>query len=141
LGCKSDPTTRDCGDQEPDYLLTVSSTVGVLPENTSVEVSYGGVAESYSLDQSGETHNALFCAYGNNDARPSRGAGGEGGAGPLPTGPTTLVCELYTLAAVAITVSGGDFEPVELSLAPDSDDCGAITVEAEIVLGEEVSQD
>lgn len=113
-----------------------------LPDDTTVIVYYGGVnTESYSLERPGKPGKVMFCGPDGSDPDGAGGNGGEGGMNPKPSGPTTLVCELYILGSVTVEVTGGSFEGVEVSLAPESDDCGPLTVEEEVVLGSEVVEE
>jgi len=135
FGCDEDPPKRDCGDQDPTYSLRVTLATGdPLPEDTTVQVTYGGDnEETFALANPNETHQVLFCSATGSALGGGAGAGGEGGAGP--DGPTELTCELWIEGGVAIEVQSAEFGSLQVSLAPESDDCGPLTVEEEIVLG------
>jgi hypothetical protein len=141
FGCDDDPPTRDCGDQDPTYSLRVNLATGEpLPADTTVTVTYGGDnSETYSLAEPNETHQVLFCSGTGSTLSGGAGNGGQGGVGP--GGPTELTCELWIEGGVAIEVQSAEFGRFEVGLAPESDDCGPLTVEEEVVMGSVEEED
>jgi hypothetical protein len=141
FGCEDDPQTRYCGDQEPTFLLTVRMATGEpLPDDTTVEVTYGGDnSETYSLTGPGESHEVLFCTPEGANSEPEAGHAGQGGASS--GGPSTLSCELWIEGGAAVEVNGGNLEPLEMELAPESDECGPVTVEEGVLLGSVEEED
>jgi hypothetical protein len=96
-----------------------------------VSVVYGGDnLETYVLGGD-STPGVLFCDPVSN----GHGAGGQAGAAGRQEGTLGLDCTLWVEGGATVQVSGGVYSTVEVNLSPDSDDCGALTVEEEIILG------
>ncbi|HET9932123.1 MAG TPA: hypothetical protein VFQ35_15575 [Polyangiaceae bacterium] len=138
--CGPDSKPRQQCAGKPDFVVTVSAPPGLLPEDTTVLVTFGGDGhESYRPNAHNERQ-VLFC-------EPTRmpGGGGEGGStsaddqelagaggasNPVAT-ISAITCELWTGGPASIRVRAGELE-VEQTLTPKAETC---TVWTSLVLG------
>lgn len=137
--CGPDTKPRQQCAGKPDFILTVRAAFGLLPEDTTVLVTFGGDGhESYRPDARNERQ-VLFC-----DATRAT-AGGEGGANGADmqdlagaggtsadvAGISTIACELWTGGPASVRVQASGWS-VSQALTPKADTC---TVWNSIVLG------
>jgi hypothetical protein len=132
------------------FDLRVSALSGPLPEDTRIDVSYGGaLTESYVMNGDNADNQIVCCAVGEIDGvkqMPGRcGAtldAGQGQLAQLDAGaPLEIRCSVWSNGAAKVTIKGGAFTPFERTLIADEDErypeCAALrTVGASLVLGD-----
>ena len=136
--CQPEEEPASCPDESPPpFFITVRANDGPLPSDTVLTLHYGGGVEIYDLAEPDTQQSVLRC-----DPEPAvhgvGGAGGAAGAGGAPASSATesLTCELWIEGAATLRVSGGEYPDLSQELQGETNECGAVTVEAELILGD-----
>ena len=135
----SDPDGACPSEPPPPFSITVRAEAGPLPADTVLTVVYGAGVESFELARGGP-EGVLFCdpqpsAHGLNGAGGAAGAAGAGGAAADST-TDVLACDIWIEGSGTILVTGGAYPALTQELKAETNDCGQVTVEAELILGE-----
>ncbi len=104
-----------------------------MPDDLTIEVTYGGGVEKFDARQPDGTPTSVFCTVdyasdGGQDASVDQDAGGSDGA------IDHVECELWTDGAAKVVVKASGYPDVERTLSAKSDSCGLITSDEEIEL-------
>ena len=131
----SDPEGACPGEPPPPFSITVRAEAGPLPADTVLTLYYGAGVEIFELARGGP-EDVLFC-----DPKPSAqglGAAGAAGAGGAAADSTTdvLACDIWIEGSGTILVTGGAYPALSQELKAETNDCGQVTVEEELILGE-----
>lgn len=135
--CTNEPTQRDECQDEPDFLLSIETESGVLPDDLRLLVEYGGGDETYTLAP-GTKPEVVFCervtkATGEGGATAApRAIAGDGGDGAPSHHPASLSCRLWTEGPAAIELSAAGYLTIERDLRIDAELC-TTNVELELL--------
>ena len=136
--CGPSEETPACpGEVPPQFSITVRAYAGPLPSDTVLTLHYGGGVETYELARPEMPHSVMLCDP-EPAALPAGGAAGAAGADAVPPSVATeaLRCELWIEGSATIKVTGGGYPDLSHELQGQANECGAKTVEKELVLGE-----
>ncbi|MEZ4222374.1 MAG: hypothetical protein R3B13_15660 [Polyangiaceae bacterium] len=123
--CSSDDEREECH-LRPAFELSVRAAAGPIPDDLHVKIKYGGGVEEYSVSDTVQTQEVLFCQHRDFD-----GGVPEAGA---PVG--EVFCKLWTQGATDLTVESATYPRLEKRLeAKASGDC-IQTVAETVVLGD-----
>lgn len=129
--CQPTEPSSCSDDPLPAFAITVRAADGPLPANTLIRLAYGGGMEEFALEAppAPDDERVMFC---NPHGTPTAaGAGGETATAPTEA----LFCELWVEGAATLWVTGADYPELVEELQGEANECGAETVEAELVLG------
>lgn len=147
LGCGPENQARRC-DGKADFLLVLSSPEESFPNDTQIQVTFGGGStETYWLSAANDPE-VLFCEITPAGSPSNGGAGGaDGGAssewaggfthggsgGALGTSPIrSLSCEIWSAGPATVTIRAASWHTTR-ELKADPEIC---TLRESIVLGE-----
>lgn len=139
--CGPDTKPRQQCAGKPDFIVTVSAASGLLPDDTTVVVTFGGDGHENYRPNAHNERQVLFC----DATRAPSGSGGEGGADSSDmqalagAGGTSadvatisaISCELWTGGPASVRVQASGWTASQ-ALTPKTDTC---TVWNSIVLG------
>lgn len=124
LGCSAeDDPDPQCTDQAA-FELTVHSLFGPLPDDTKLEVTYGGGTEPFQLGAD-NPEDVLQCK-----ASPSADASDAG----VPV--DSLTCKVWTQSAAKVTVEATGFPELQRDLEAKRNGKCFVTVAVDLALGE-----
>lgn len=106
------------------FDLTVRAVPGPLPQDTTLEVQYGGGTETFRVDQGVQAQEVVLCDDTKKDA-----SAGDGGV-------PQVHCKLWTQGAAKVTVTATGYSPVEEALEAKAKGKCIQTVPIEILLGD-----
>ncbi|MGC4091772.1 MAG: hypothetical protein QM756_28595 [Polyangiaceae bacterium] len=144
LGCGPDAKPQQTCAGEPDFVVTVSSALGPLPEDTLVSVTFGGDGHETYQPNAHNERQVLFCESTRVSEPGAGGAGGAasqdqllagaGGAHPITESTIeSISCELWSGGPAHVTVVAGALQHSAV-LTPHSDVCttwSAINLDAD----------
>jgi len=134
----SDPEGACPDEPPPAFSITVRAESGPLPADTVLTLYYGAGVEVFELARPGPEH-VLFCTpKPSTNSLGGGGAAGAAGEGGAPADSTTdeLACDVWIEGSATISVTGGAYPSLSQELKGEVTDCGQVTVEEELVLGE-----
>jgi hypothetical protein len=111
----------------PSLILVLTAENGPLPEDTRINVRYGGNrdGEPYALGET-RTPQAVFCkelSTPRAEEAPSEGEGGASSSSEQHLGVWTLRCRLFTQGPARLDVEAAGYESIEdESLSFDDDE-------------------
>ena len=123
VSCSSDDGRKECT-LRPAFELTVRAASGPVPDDMRLKVKYGGGTEEYSVSDTTQTQEVVFCQRRDPD-------GGVPEAG-LPVG--EVFCKLWTQGAADLTVESSKYPKLERTLEAKADGDCILTVEEVVVL-------
>lgn len=134
LGCG--PDRHECTGPHADFIVTLKLRDRPLSTDTVVHVTYGGSGmEDYSLQESGATHEVVFCRpLGADGTQLMLDAGTDAAAGASGRNEAEvdqLSCELWTAGFAKLEVRSAAFATMTYELTPRDRPC---TVSETIVL-------
>ena len=130
--------TKDCKARAA-FDLSVRTATGPLPEDTEIEVEYGGtLSETYRLSDPVHAGETVLCQATGPDAGTvdaDTEAGSDAGSDAGPTEVLALRCALWTSGLVTISVRASGYPDLKRELTPTAEHKCIQTVPVELVLG------